>query len=138
VTEVRVQPRRRVVEVMSTPALMVPPEATVAAAAEVLDGEGVGAVFVGTPDEVLGVLSERDVVRLAAHGKDLASVLVADAMTTPVVHLEADDTLLDAAVSALDLGVRHLPVFEDGTLTGVVSMRDLVRPLLLEALTTAG
>jgi CBS domain-containing protein len=135
---VHVEPRRRVAEIMSVPALLVEAEATVADACEVLDGEGVGAVFVGRPDDVVGVLSERDVVRLVASGGDPSTTLVRDAMTSPVVVVHADDTLLDAAVQALDLGVRHLPVEDGGRVEGVVSIRDLVRPLLIEALTGHG
>jgi CBS domain-containing protein len=120
---------------MSSPPLMVHEEASVADAAEVLYGEGVGAVLVGAPEELLGVLSERDVVALVAHRRDPETTLVRDAMTTPAVHVEAADTLLDAAALALVLGVRHLPVVDAGRVVGVVSVRDLVRPLLLGALT---
>jgi CBS domain-containing protein len=136
-TELRQQPRRHVGEVMSTPPIMVPAEATVADAAEVLYGEGVGAVLVGAPDDLLGVLSERDVVRLVAHGGDPSTTSVRDAMTAPVVRLDLADTLLDAAVQAVDIGVRHLPVMDGELVAGVVSTRDLVLPLLLEALTAS-
>jgi CBS domain-containing protein len=116
---------------------MVEPEASVADAAEVLDGEGVGAVLVGRPGELVGVLSERDVVRLVAQHRDLDAMLVRDAMTSPVVQLRPDDTLLEAALRAVDIGVRHLPVVGDLGVEGVVSTRDLVVPLLLEALAEA-
>jgi CBS domain-containing protein len=107
----------------------------VAEAAEVLDGEGVGAVLVGAPDDLLGVLSERDVTALVAHGGDAKTALVRDAMTMPAVSIDAGDTVLEAAIRAVDLGVRHLPVMDGAVVAGVVSTRDLVLPLLLEALT---
>jgi CBS domain-containing protein len=133
-TEIRQQPRRPVREVMGVPPIMVDADATVADAAEVLRGEGVGAVLVGSPDDLAGVLSERDVVDLVARGGDPRTSLVREVMTTPVVHVDAGDTVLDAAVQAVDLGVRHLPVLDGDRVAGVVSTRDLVLPLLLEAL----
>ena len=135
-TELRAQPRRRVAELMSTPPLMVPADTTVAEAAGLLFARNVGAVLVGTPDELLGILSERDIAEVVAHGRDPGRTTVGDAMTSPVVHVDVGETILDAAVMSLDLGVRHLPVLDGDRVEGVVSVRDLVRPLLLEALTT--
>jgi signal-transduction protein with cAMP-binding, CBS, and nucleotidyltransferase domain len=133
-TEVRPQPRRRVSEVMGAPPIMVDAEATVADAAEVLHDEQVGAVLVGSPDDLLGVLSERDVVDVVARGGDPRTTPVRQAMTASVIRVEVDDTILDAAVEAVDIGVRHLPVMDGGLVAGVVSTRDLVLPLLLGAL----
>ncbi len=136
--EVHPQPRRRAREVMSSPPIMVEAEASVADAAEVLHGEGVGVVLVGSPEDVTGILSERDVVDLVARQGVPAATEVREVMTSPVVHVHADDTVLDAAVQAIDLGVRHLPVVDDGRVIGVVSTRDLVLPLLVGALAPDG
>jgi CBS domain-containing protein len=137
-TETHQQPRRIVSEVMSVPAIAVHPEATVAEAAEVLHGEGVGAVLVGAADDLLGVLSERDVVALVAEGRDPRTTLVRDAMSRTVARIDVDDSLLDAAIEAVELGVRHLPVMDGAVVAGVVSTRDLVLPLLFESFVPEG
>ena len=127
-TELRQQPRRSVAEVMTSPPIMIQADASVTDAAEILWSEGIGAVLVGGPDDVLGVLSERDVVALLAHGGNPDLTLVREAMTSPVIQLDVTDTVLDAAIQAVDIGVRHLPVMDGGVVGGVVSIRDLVLP----------
>lgn len=134
-SELRAEPRRRISELMSSPPVFVPADASVAEAAAVLYRRDIGAVLVGTAEHLLGILSERDVVRVVAHGGDSNAVRVGEVMSSPPIRLDAADTLLDAVVQAVDIHVRHLPVVDGGVVVGVVSIRDLAAPLLLEALT---
>ena len=56
-------------------------------------------------------------------------------MSHDIVSLRPNDTLYDAAVDMLDLGIRHVPVLDEhGTVLGMVSVRDLLRPLLTTSL----
>jgi CBS domain-containing protein len=105
------------------------PEASVAAVAEIIASQRIGAVVVvDTEQHLLGILSERDVVKgLAAHGTDVLKFKVADLMTRDVVTATPDVTVA-RAMEIMDGGYfRHLPVLENGKLAGIVSIRDLVK-----------
>lgn len=115
---------------MTSTVVSVEPSASVRRAAAVLRDANVGAVAVVHGDEVAGVFSERDVVRVAADGGDLDAVLVADAMAAGPRYLTLADTVTGAAEMMVDAGVRHLPVVDEGDLVGIVSIRDVVPALL--------
>lgn len=96
--------------------------------------ENVGAaVVLGTAGRPLGILSERDVVAHAAHGEDLETVRVGDAMNTHLVAARTSDTAHDVAYQMLEHGIRHLPILdEEGRLVGMVSIRDILRPVVAQ------
>ncbi len=72
-----------------------------------------------------GILTERDVLRAAASGEDLAGSLVADWMTPDPESVSPDTPIEEAAQIMLLHGFRHLPVVESREVRGVVSLRDL-------------
>jgi signal-transduction protein with cAMP-binding, CBS, and nucleotidyltransferase domain len=122
-------------EVATRPPVVVPPQTPLRLAAEVMDEHSIGAVVVATDKRTVGILSERDVVSALAWGADPDEVTVAAAMSHDVVTLQRHDTLYDAAVDMLDLGIRHVPVLDErGAPVGMVSVRDLLRPLLTASL----
>ena len=97
--------------------------------------ESVGALVVGDVRRPLGIVSERDVVSALAQGADPDTMTAAQAMTGHVIAIRPDDPVLDAASHMLDDAIRHLPLVDpSGTVVGVLSVRDLLRPLLLDAL----
>jgi len=100
--------------------ISVPPTATVAEAAQVMSLQHVGAALVVDGGDLVGIFTERDIVRALAAEHDAATHDVREWMTK-------DPVTLDANVSALMLakGFRHVPVTESGQLVGIVSMRDL-------------
>ncbi|MBY0338707.1 MAG: CBS domain-containing protein [Acetobacteraceae bacterium] len=108
----------------------VPPDATVAEAAGIIAHHRIGAVVVREPDgRLVGILSERDVVRgLTIHGHALMGLRVS-ALMTQNVQVIAPEATVDEAMELMDAGYfRHLPVVSrDGMLCGIVSIRDLVR-----------
>ncbi|HEX6254874.1 MAG TPA: citrate synthase [Euzebyales bacterium] len=119
--------RETVGDLMKQPALTVGPEAQVQTAAAQMDDAGAGSIVVVADDKVVGILTERDLLRLAASGSDASKERVSDWMTADPVTAAADT----AATEGLDLlnrgRFRHLPVCsDDGSLAGVVSMRDLM------------
>jgi CBS domain-containing protein len=108
---------------------------TLRAVAHTLWIESVGALVVGDARDPVGVISERDIVTALARGANPDAVSAADVMTRYVISARLEDPLFDAASRMLDDAIRHLPVTdENGTVVGMVSIRDLVRPLLLDAL----
>ena len=115
--------------------VIVAPEMRLREVAAVMDRHGIGAVIVGTGKRAVGILSERDIVGSLAAGADPDETTAAGAMSSDVVSVRPGDVLYDAAVDMLDLGIRHVPVLDEhGTVLGMVSVRDLLRPLLTGSL----
>ena len=102
------------------------PDATLHQIAQRLAAEGVGALVVVHGDRVLGVISERDVIRAVAAGKDLDSITAADVDARDVVTCTPDTTVRAAAVLMMEHYVRHLLVEDRNGPVGMVSARDLL------------
>lgn len=108
----------------------IPVGATLGEAAAELARRKIGAlVVVSAAGEVVGVLSERDLVTcLARHGDtDLLSRPVSEAMTSPAITVFPTDPVLSALALMTKRRIRHLPVLKDGRLVGLVSIGDLVK-----------
>lgn len=76
-------------------------------------------------DELVGIISERDLVWALASYEDPRTVEVGECASPTVQTVETDEHSSAVAKRMLDAGVRHLPVVERGQLVGMVSMRDL-------------
>lgn len=115
------------------------PSATVAAAVSLLAELRIGAVVVeDLKGAVVGIFSERDLVRLLAQrGAEALAVPVKDVMSSPVITCKADDRL-DAVMAIMsERRIRHMPVVASGGLAGMISIRDLIRHRLDEKETEA-
>jgi CBS domain-containing protein len=110
------------------------PDATVERAVAVLRLRGIGALVVSDDGEqVAGIVSERDIVEaLGRFGGDLLELSVAEVMTSPVVTCEPEDGVADLMAEMTNRRIRHFPVLDDGRLTGIVSIGDLVKSRLDE------
>jgi CBS domain-containing protein len=110
------------------------PEASIAAAIDLLRAQGIGALVVGAGEaEVAGILSERDIVRaLAAHGAGLLAQNVAAVMTRTVATCAPEDSVAELMAEMTARRIRHFPVVRDGRLCGIVSIGDLVKSRLDE------
>jgi CBS domain-containing protein len=86
----------------------------------------VGSAVVTQGPMLLGIFTERDVLRAAASGTDLTSSAVSEWMTPDPVTVDPDTDADDAAEVMLSHGFRHLPVVEGGALAGIVSLRDIL------------
>jgi CBS domain-containing protein len=106
----------------------VAPDATVVELVGALAAHNVGALPVLDGGRLIGIVSERDVVRrLHAHGSGLLGSRVADIMTTEVTTCTPNDDVTDLAAVMTARRFRHLPVVVEGELTGIVSIGDLVK-----------
>lgn len=101
-------------------------DATVADVARAIATNHVGAVVIGHDDRPTALVTERDVVRVVADGRDPAAVPALEVASTHLVWCEADDTVEQAALRMTDHSIRHLLVEQDGVLAGIVSARDLL------------
>lgn len=96
-------------------------------AAKRMRDEKVSSLLVEKNNELIGIITDTDVVRRAvAEGSDLTKTAVYTIMTSPIASIESLRTVQDAHDMMGDLGVRHLGVTEKGKLVGVVSVRDLL------------
>ncbi len=101
-------------------------DASVADVAKAIADKNVGAVVVGDEERPTALVSERDVVRIVAGGRDPGAMLARDIASTLLVWCDADDTVEEAAIRMTDREIRHLLVERDGELAGIVSSRDLL------------
>lgn len=117
------------VDVMTTRIVHAAPGETVREAVRRMSEAGVGSVAVCDGPRLVGILTERDVLRLAAHGADLDAVPVGETMTKDVLTASPDDDILGAARLMGERHIRHLPVVEGENLLGIVGIRDVVGAL---------
>lgn len=112
----------------------VSPGDTVGNVARVLADRRIGAVLVRQEGKVVGVFSERDVVRgLARHGAQVLERPVSDLMTHDVITCKPLESVHDVMERMTARRIRHLPVIDNGQLIGIVSIGDLVKERIEEA-----
>ena len=105
------------------------PHRTLKEVVDLLAGKGVGAVVVADATmSVLGILSERDVVRvIAKHGAAALDDPVSRHMTPKVITVTRNDTVDHVMQTMTEGRFRHVPVVEDGRLVGIISIGDVVK-----------
>jgi len=105
----------------------VEPHLTAAEVAHRMAELHVGAILVIKNGKLKGIFSERDfLVRVVVGGRDAESTKVADVMTSNVASIEETASLEDAMETMRVHNCRHLPVMRNGSVTGFLSMRDLM------------
>jgi CBS domain-containing protein len=109
--------------------VMVPPGTPVRAAIRTMQEMRANALLVGDEGHLQGIFTERDAIMKLA-GKPLDDVDVSEVMTVDPVVLRADDTIAVAIHKMAVGGFRHIPLVEDGRVTGIISSQDLVRHIL--------
>src|SRR5947208_9684586 len=115
---------RSVSDVMSREVLTASPSETVSDASTRMNERKVGSVVVTDGTRVVGILTERDLVRIAASGVDTSIAKVSEWMTAEPDTVDSDSDV-DAAFQSLnEHGYRHIPVVDDSNLVGIVTMRD--------------
>lgn len=124
---------RHLLDVKGNAVYSVRPDDTVYAALERMAEHGVGSLAVVDGDELVGLVSERDYARkvVLKHRSSLDTP-VCDVMSSPVLSVGLDATVDECMHLCTERRVRHLPVLDDGKLTGLVSIGDLVKALLDE------
>jgi citrate synthase len=111
---------------MSSPPVTCPADATLAEATRLMDTRKIGSVVVTDGPSVVGILTERDLLRASADTVDPRLEPVRRWMTADPDVLGPDDEVGRAWSGLTHHHYRHLPVVDDGTLVGVVSLRDLL------------
>jgi CBS domain-containing protein len=118
----------RIINEKGRDVVTVAPEKSLAEVAAVLSQKGIGAVVVVEGGAIRGIISERDIVRaLARHGAEALRKLAVECMTARVITCRPEETIHDVMQKMTSGRFRHLPVVEDGKLTGIVSIGDVVK-----------
>jgi CBS domain-containing protein len=116
-----------VAKIMNKNPKSVGPKMSIASAAKTMRAARVGSLFVKKGKNLVGVVTDTDIVRRAvASGKPLGKLTVEKIMTTPICTIEGSQSIDDAQDMMADLGVRHLGVTKNGQISGVISVRDLL------------
>lgn len=114
----------RISEIMTEAAVVDSPDDTLEAAARKMWEQQTGSLLVLDGQELLGIITERDVLKAVATGTSMDTP-VSDVMTKELITVEPGTSLRDAAAIMTEKWIRHLPVLEGGRLLGIVSQRDL-------------
>jgi CBS domain-containing protein len=114
---------------MSRDLLTVAPDLPLEEMAKRMVSRDVGAALVTEGDRLVGIVTERDVLRAVAGGVHESSV-VADCMTSDPETMDPDESTQHAAVLMIHGGFRHLPITEGDEVVGMLSIRDLMRVVL--------
>ena len=117
---------------MTVRVVTVRPEETVQLAIARMNEENVGAVAVCEGQKLVGIFTERDVLRLAGEGSQFGELKMRDVMTTRVLTLTPDVEIIDAARLMREKKIRHVPVVEDGNVLGIVGIRDVMGALVAQ------
>jgi CBS domain-containing protein len=107
------------------------PDAPVLDALRVMAEHGIGAVLVMDGPTLVGILSERDYARkVVLYGRTSADTPVRDIMSTDVVTAAPNDTVDHCMQVVTHRRIRHLPVLENGSVVGIISIGDLVKAVI--------
>lgn len=112
-------------KIMKTRVIRARPDDTLRHAAELMIQLRIGSIVVVEEDRPIGIVTERDCVRLMAEGRP-ADAKIGDVMTKPVTTCEADKKVADVLTIMSEKRINHLPITQDGKLVGIVASRDLI------------
>jgi CBS domain-containing protein len=115
----------KISEVMSAAAATHYPSDDLATAAKKMWDQRTGSLLVMDGEAVIGIITERDILKAVATGASLAETTVADAMARDVITAHSGTSLREAAKLMTEHWIRHLPVMEHGKLVGILSQRGL-------------
>jgi len=119
-----------IADLMGPRVVSVAPDETVQVAIARMLEENVGSVAVSEEGRLVGIFTERDLLRLAGIGREFLGLRVGDVMTRRPVTVPPDTDVLEAAKVMGEQHIRHLPIIEGEHLLGVVGIREVLRSLL--------
>jgi len=114
-------------------AVAVPPDTKVIEALHIMSDKNIGSLLVMDGGEYLGLVTERDFARkILLKKKDPAIARVSENMIPDLPAVRPSDTVEYCMQVMIDKKTRYLPVFENSQLSGIISMRDLVKEIIFE------
>lgn len=116
--------------IMTTDIVSVDAKATVAEAIRAMVERNIGSVVATREGSMVGIVTERDILRKLVLGEDYNTLKVEDAMSSPLLTIESDATIGEAADLMTERNVRRLLVTEKEMIRGIITERDLMRATL--------
>jgi CBS domain-containing protein len=119
---------KKVKELMTKDVVTINKEKTIVEAAKIIGDKGVGSLVITDNGNIVGVLTERDIItKCVAKGCEPSKTKVSEIMSSPVVAIDPEADIIDAAKLMVSKMIRRLPVLEGGKLVGVITTYDLVK-----------
>lgn len=113
--------------------LSIAPDASVLDAISLMAEKGIGALVVMEGDTLLGIVTERDYARkVILKGRSSRNTAVKEIMSVDVVTTSSNQSVEKCMNTVTDKRIRHLPVVDDGKVTGLISIGDLVKAVIAE------
>ena len=134
--EIGVRERMLVKDVMSSPVITVNEDASVNEVSRLMEQHKIGCIIVTSKDgKPLGMITERDlVIRVLVKNAQPSKITAKEVMTLPLITVDPDETISEAARRMSQLNIRRLGIMYKGNLIGIVSSKDIlaVTPELIE------
>ena len=120
-----------IINVKGTDVWSVAPQTKVFDALKLMAEKNIGAVLVSENDNVVGIFSERDYARkVALEGKSSKELTVHEIMSPRVLYVTTEKYVDECMAIMIEKKIRHLPVYENDKLKGIISIGDVVKALL--------
>jgi len=112
---------------------LISPNQKIFEALQLMADKDVGALLVLDGESLVGIISERDYARkVALEGKSSKESLVSEIMSSKIIYVKVDRTTEECMALMINKKVRHLPVYEESKLVGVISIGDVVNAIIDE------
>lgn len=113
-------------EVMVRKVITAQPTMSLTDVAKLMRKNRIGSVIVTEGKKPVGILTESDFIKLVARGCEMKNALAEDYMNRDIVTCDSSITVIDALMIMRSEKIRHLPVVKNGSLVGIISIRDLI------------
>ncbi len=124
---------KQLLEVKGHDVLSIDPDASVLDAVKLMAEKSVGALTVMEGSELVGIITERDYARkIILKGRSSDTTTVREVMTPKIITTSAGESVEKCMNVMTDSRIRHLPVVDDGVLTGIISIGDLVKAVIAD------
>lgn len=120
-------------KIMTKNVLRVDAKSTAKEVANVMKTKKIGSLFVEKDKEIIGIVTETDMVRrLVADERDPNNTSVTTIMSSPLLTIDAERSIIEANDMMDKNHIRHIAVTEEGRIVGIVSCRDVMHPIYME------
>lgn len=113
-------------DVMNTNVTVVKPDITLKEAAKSMYDKHIGSLIVVEEDNIVGILTQTDILKAVALEKNLEATLVEETMNKKVATIDYEKSVEDAVNVMMDKKIKRLPVTKDGKLVGIITASDII------------
>ncbi len=106
---------------------MVHSEHTIQQAAKIMEDDGVGSVVIMKNSKPVGIMTERDFAVKVISNEISPSTKISEVMTSPVIHVSPEESVLQVSDIMIEKKIRKIPVFDAGEISGIITATDILR-----------